>query len=260
MNNRIDLKFKELKESNKKALITFVTAGDPDIETSYKVIREMIAEGIDILEIGIPFSDPLAEGPTIEKASYRALASNTTTDDVFNLVKKLRVDYNIPIILMLYVNLIYKYGKDKFMGKCTEAGIDGLIIPDLPIEEVSELKSYASAKEIYIINLVAPTTKSDRLLKTVKESEGFIYCVSSLGVTGERKKITTDLSDFYNRLRSITNLPLALGFGLSNKKQIDGLKGGWDGFIIGSAIVNIIAQYGIDSPEYVGSFIKSLKN
>ncbi|MDD2370501.1 MAG: tryptophan synthase subunit alpha [Firmicutes bacterium] len=260
MNNRIDLKFKKLNELNKKALITFVTAGDPNLETSYKVIEKMIAEGIDILEIGIPFSDPLAEGPTIEKASYRALESNTTTDDVFTLVKKIRKDYELPILLMLYVNLIYKYGIDKFMAKCGEAGVDGLIIPDLPIEEVQELKSNAANKNIYIINLVAPTTKDDRLLMIAKESEGFIYCVSSLGVTGERKEITTDLSDFYNRLRGITNLPLALGFGLSNKTQIDGLKGEWNGFIVGSAIVNIIAQYGIDSPSYVGEFIRSLKD
>ncbi len=260
MDNRIVRKFREIKNNDKKALITFLTAGDPDLDTSYRVAKEMIDNGIDVLEIGIPFSDPLAEGPTIEKASYRALASNTTTDDVFNLVKRLRENYDLPILLMLYVNLIYKFGIEKFMKKCNEVGVDGLIIPDLPFEEVGEVKGPAHNENMVIINLVAPTTKDLRLKKIVSESEGFIYCVSSLGVTGERKNITTDLGDFYDRLRKETDMPLALGFGLSNKKQIDGLQGNWDGFIVGSAIVNIIGQYGKDAPSKVGNLIKSLKD
>lgn len=260
MDNRIEKKFRDLKDNEQKALIAFLTAGDPDIDTSFDVVEHMIKNGIDLLEIGIPFSDPLAEGPTIEKASYRALASNTTTDDVFLLVKRLRDRHNVPIILMLYVNLIYKYGINSFMKKCSEAGVDGLIIPDLPFEEVDEVKNLAHDANLIIINLVAPTTKSERLKRIVNESQGFIYCVSSLGVTGERKKITTDLSGFYNSLRKETDLPLALGFGLSNKEQIDGLDGNWDGFIVGSAIVNIIAQYGKEAPTHVGNFIKSLKD
>ncbi|KAF0091644.1 MAG: tryptophan synthase alpha chain [Fusobacteria bacterium] len=260
MHNRIEKKFKELKDNNQKALITFLTAGDPDIDTSYDVVEQMINNGIDILEIGIPFSDPLAEGPTIEKASYRALASHTTTDDVFSLVKRIRENYDLPIILMLYVNLIYKYGIENFMKKCSEVGVDGLIVPDLPFEEVEEVKELAHDVNLLIINLVAPTTKSVRLKKIINKSEGFIYCVSSLGVTGERKNITTNLSDFYDRLRTETDLPLALGFGLSNKEQIDRLKGNWDGYIVGSAIVNIIALYGKEAPTHVGNFIKSLKD
>lgn len=260
MDNRIASKFRELRFSDKKALITFLTAGDPDLDTTFMVVEEMIDKGIDLLEIGIPFSDPLAEGPTIEKASYRALASNTTTDDVFTLVKKLRNSHDLPILLMLYVNLIYKYGIEKFMKRCAAVGVDGLIIPDLPFEEVEEVKKFAQVENIFIINLVAPTTKDERLKKIVNESEGFIYCVSSLGVTGERNNITTDLGDFYSRLRKETDLPLALGFGLSNRKQIDGLKGNWDGHIVGSAIVNIIAQYGKDATLPVGKFIKSLKD
>lgn len=259
MSNRIDEKFIELNALNKEALITFITAGDPDIETSYKIIEEMIDKGIDILEIGIPFSDPLAEGLTIEQASYRALASGTTTDDVFQIVKRLRGNHNIPILLMLYVNLIYKYGIEKFMDRCVEAGVDGLIVPDLPFEEVYEIKTYANDRGIYIINLVAPTTKKERLTSIIENSEGFIYCVSSLGVTGERREITTDLLSFYNSLSSLTKLPLALGFGLSNKKQIDSLQGEWNGYIVGSAIVNIIAQHGIEAPKQVGEFIKKLK-
>jgi tryptophan synthase alpha chain len=260
MDNRIVSKFKGLRDNNKKALITFLTAGDPDLDTSFKVIEEMIDKGIDILEIGIPFSDPLAEGPTIEKASYRALASNTTTDDIFSLVKKLRQRHELPILLMLYVNLIYKYGIEKFIKRCVASGVDGLIIPDMPFEEVEEVRKFAKLENIVIINLVAPTTKGKRLKKIVNESEGFIYCVSSLGVTGERKNITTNLGDFYDRLRKETDLPLALGFGLSNREQIDGLAGNWDGHIVGSAIVNIIAQCGKDAPLQVGEFIKSLKD
>ena len=260
MDNRISIKFEDLRNKNQKALITFLTAGDPDIETTYKVVKEMIDNGIDILEIGIPFSDPLAEGPTIEKASYRALASNTTTDDVFSLVKKLRDDYELPILLMLYVNLIYKYGIEKFMKRCRDVGVDGLIIPDLPFDEVEEVKKFAQLENILIINLIAPTTKDERLKNIVKESEGFIYCISSLGVTGERKNITTNLGDFYTRLRKETDLPLALGFGLSNREQIDSLAGNWDGYIVGSAIVNIIADYGKNTPRQVGEFIRSLKD
>lgn len=260
MANRIDLKFKELKKTDKKALITFITAGDPDIDTSFKVVEKMIENGIDLLEIGIPFSDPLAEGPTIEKASYRALASNTTTDDVFSLVRRIREKHELPILLMLYVNLVYKYGIEKFMKKCRETGVDGLIIPDMPFEEVEEFRIFAHKYELEIINLVAPTTKEERLKKIVKGSEGFIYCVSSLGVTGERKNITTNLGEFYKRLSQATDLPLALGFGLSNREQIDGLEGDWDGYIVGSAIVNIIAKHGKDAPAHVGDFIKSLKD
>lgn len=260
MDNRIAEKFKDLRNNDQKALITFITAGDPDLDTTFNVVEEMIDKGIDILEIGIPFSDPLAEGPTIEKASYRALAGNTTTDDVFNLVEKLRNRHEIPILLMLYVNLIYKYGIEKFMKRCAAVGVDGLIIPDLPFEEVEEVREFAQVENIVVINLVAPTTKDERLKKIVNESEGFIYCVSSLGVTGERKNITTDLGDFYMRLRKETDLPLALGFGLSNKEQIDGLAGNWDGYIVGSAIVNIIAKYGKYAPVQVGKFIKSLKD
>lgn len=260
MDNRIEKKFRELRDNNQKSLITFLTAGDPDIDTSFDVVEQMIKNGIDILEIGVPFSDPLAEGPTIEKASYRALASNTTTDDVFSLVKRIRENYDLPIILMLYVNLIYKYGIECFMRKCSEVGVDGLIIPDLPYEEVEEVKGLAHDRNLLIINLVAPTTKSVRLKRIVNESEGFIYCVSSLGVTGERKNITTNLNDFYDRLRKETDLPLSLGFGLSNKEQIDRIEGNWDGYIVGSAIVNIIAQYGKEAPTHVGNFIKSLKD
>lgn len=258
MENRITSKFRELRLNDKKALTTFLTAGDPDLDTTFMVVEEMIDKGIDLLEIGIPFSDPLAEGPTIEKASYRALSSNTTTDDVFTLVKKLRQRHELPILLMLYVNLIFKYGIEKFLKRCAAVGIDGLIIPDLPFEEVEEVRKFAELENIVIINMVAPTTKDERLKKIVNESQGFIYCVSSLGVTGERKNITIDLGDFYNRLRKETELPLALGFGLSSREQIDGLTGNWDGYIVGSAIVNIISRYGIEAHLQVGEFIKSL--
>lgn len=259
MSNPIENKFKELKSKGEKGLITFITGGDPDVKTSYKLVKEMFNSGADLVEIGVPFSDPVAEGPTIEEASMRALASGTTTDQVFDLVKKLRKDTDEPILLMLYINLVYRYGCEKFVAKCLEAGVDGLIIPDLPFEEIEEVKKYTRNRGIYLINLIAPTTNERRLEKIVGESEGFIYCVSSLGVTGVRNKITTDLEEFYHRIRKKTNLPLALGFGLSGKDQLREIKGDWDAFIIGSKIVSIVAEYGENSVDKVGEFVKDIK-
>ena len=259
MNNSIDNKFKELKDKKEKGLITFITGGDPDLETSYKLVMEMFKEGADLVEIGVPFSDPVAEGPTIEKASMRALKSGTTTDKIFELVRDLRKETDKPILLMLYINLVYKYGCEKFIDRCVDVGVDGLIIPDLPLEEIDEVKAYTKDKGVLLINLVAPTTNEERLEKIVNVSEGFIYCVSSLGVTGVRSNITTDLEGFYNRIREKTDLPLALGFGLSNREQIESIKGYWDAFIIGSRIVNIVGEYGTDSINKVGAFIKDIK-
>lgn len=259
MDNRIEQKFKKLKSEGKKGLITFLTAGDPDLETTFKIVEEMIDNGIDLLEIGIPFSDPLAEGPTIEKASYRGLESGTTTDDVFQLVRRIRGKHDLPVMLMLYVNLIYKYGIDRFMKESKGAGIDGLIIPDISFEEAGEFKKAAEEANLMLINLVAPPTKEGRLEKITGGSRGFIYCVSSLGVTGTRQNITTDLKEFYKRLRQHTDLPLALGFGISGRKQIEELEGDWDAYIVGSAIVNLIAEHGKNAPFHVGRFIRELK-
>ena len=259
MSNAIDEKFKELKEQGRKALITFITAGDPDIDTSYRLVLEMIDKGADLIELGVPFSDPIAEGPTIEKASVRALEAGTTTEDAFELAARLKKATTTPILLMLYINLVYRYGVEKFMLKCRDAGVDGLIIPDIPLEEIGEIKPLAARYGIRLINLVAPTTKMERLAKIADASEGFIYCVSSLGVTGVRDTITTDLGDFYRKIRSLTELPLALGFGLSGRRQIEGIKGDWDGYIVGSAIVNIVAEHGRDSVPEVGAFIGELR-
>lgn len=259
MSNPIDEKFKELRELERKALITFITAGDPDLDTSYRLVLEMIDKGADIIELGVPFSDPIAEGPTIEKASVRALNAGTTTDDVFELAAKLKKVTATPILLMLYINLVYRYGIGDFMRSCRESGVDGLIIPDIPLEEIEEIKPLAAEYGIRLINLVAPTTKTERLAKIAAASEGFIYCVSSLGVTGVRDTITTDLGDFYRKIRSLTSLPLALGFGLSGRQQIEAIEGDWDGYIVGSAIVNLVAEHGKDSAGKVGEFIGELK-
>lgn len=259
MSNPIINKFNSLREKNKKGLITFITGGDPNIDTSYRLIEEMLNCGVDIVEIGIPFSDPVAEGPTIEKANMRALKAGTSTDDIFDLVKKLRKDRSEPLVFMLYINLVYRYGTKKFIDKCVEVGINGLIIPDLPLEEIDEVKEYTDKSDILLINLVAPTTNESRLQKIIDKSEGFIYCVSSLGVTGVRSSISTDLENFYKRIRSKTKLPLALGFGLSSKEHIKSIKGDWDAFIIGSKIVNIVAEYGGDSVEKVGDFVRDIK-
>lgn len=259
MNNAIDEKFRELKEQGRKALITFITAGDPNLDTSYRLVLEMLDKGADLVEIGVPFSDPIAEGPTIEKASVRALQSGTTTDDVFGLVARLRERTKAPLLLMLYVNLVYRYGIEAFLKRCSEAGVDGLIIPDIPYEESAEFRPLAKAYGIRLINLVAPTTKEQRLAGIAAEGEGFLYCVSSLGVTGVRDKITTDLGAFYERIRRHTDLPLALGFGLSSREQIAAAPGGWDGYIVGSAVVNIVAEEGEGSPAKVGEFIADLR-
>ena len=208
MNNLIDQKFLELKKKGRKALISFITAGDPDIETSYRIMEEMMTRGVDLIEVGVPFSDPVAEGPTIEQASARALAAGTTTEDVFALVKRFQGRGEVPILLMLYLNLIYKYGVKEFMGKARDAGVSGLIVPDIPLEELEEILPLAKEYNLTLINLIAPSTGPLRMKKILERSQGFVYCVSSMGVTGVRNQITTDLKAYYERIRSLTTLPL----------------------------------------------------
>lgn len=260
MSKRIELAFSRLRGGNQKALITFLTAGDPDLETTRKTVLSMIAGGADLIELGVPFSDPVAEGPTIEGSSARALAGGTTTDDVFRLVEDLRPEVgDTPLLLMLYLNLVYRYGVERFMNRCKEAGVDGLIIPDLPLEELEEIQPEARRVGIPLIRLVAPTTGPERMSRIAQGAEGFLYCVSSMGVTGVRETISTDLSGFYGNLRGCTDLPLALGFGLRSREQIESMAGDWDGYIVGSAIVNVMAKEGKGSPEAVGRFVHELK-
>lgn len=241
MRNRIDEKFSELKQISKKALITYVTAGDPELSVTPELVKVMIDAGADIVEIGIPYSDPIAEGPIIQAASARALKHKIRIDDIFNCVKEIRKEINNPLVLLVYFNCIFKYGIDRFLQACLETGVDGLIIPDLPYEEKQEIQQNLHDSDVYVITMVAPTS-GDRIKKIVKDAKGFVYCVSSLGVTGERKEFHENLRTFVNEIRKYTDIPRAIGFGISTVGQVKELKEYCEGLIIGSAIVRRIGE------------------
>lgn len=260
MKNRIDACFEQLKKEGKKALITFITAGDPDMETTEKAVIEMFNNGADIIELGVPFSDPIAEGVTIQKSSLRSLNNGTTLDKIFDLVIKLRKKTDKPLLLMMYINTIYKYGSDKFFSLCRQNQIDGVIVPDLPFEEKDEISDIADKYGIYVINLVAPTS-DERVSMIAKESKGFLYVVSSLGVTGTRQKITTDFNKLLAPLKNHSEYcPACIGFGISTPEQAKEMSSYCDGAIVGSAIVKIFEEYKENCPEKVGEFVKSLRN
>ncbi len=243
---------------NGKAFIPFITCGDPDLETTAKVVREAVKNGADLIEIGIPFSDPTAEGPVIQGANIRALAGGVTTDKVFDLVKDLRRDVEIPLVFMTYANVVFSYGAERFMSKCRETGIDGIILPDLPFEERDEFLPVCREYGIDLISLIAPTSES-RVAMIAKEAEGFIYLVSSLGVTGERREITTDIAKIVSVIRENTSIPCAVGFGISTPEQARKMAALSDGAIVGSAIIRILEKYGRDAAEHVGEFVREMK-
>lgn len=244
---------------NGKAFIPFITCGDPDIETTIKVVRSAVENGADLIELGIPFSDPTAEGPVIQGANIRALAGGVTTDKIFDIVKELRRDVKIPLVFMTYANVVFSYGVERFMKKCSDTGMDGIIIPDMPFEEKEEFAECARQYGVDMISLIAPTSEN-RIAMIAKEAEGFIYVVSSLGVTGTRSEITTNIGDIVSVIRENTDVPCAVGFGISNPEQARKMAGLSDGAIVGSAIIKIIEKYGKDSPSYVGEYIKSMKD
>lgn len=244
---------------NGKAFIPFITCGDPDTETTAKVVRAAVEAGADLIELGIPFSDPTAEGPVIQGANIRALAGCITTDKVFDLVADLRRDVTIPLVFMTYANVVFSYGAERFMKRCSETGIDGIILPDVPFEEKSEFEDVAKQYGIDMISLIAPTS-ADRVAMIAKEAQGFIYIVSSLGVTGVRSEITTDISHITEVIRQNTDVPCAVGFGISKPEQAKKMAGISDGAIVGSAIIRIIEQYGRDAAPYVAEYVKSMKD
>jgi tryptophan synthase alpha chain len=243
--------------SGKKAFIPFITGGDPDIETTGKLVRALAQAGAGAVEIGIPFSDPIAEGVVIQEADERALKAGCTVDKLFAMVKDLRKDVTIPLLFMTYYNPIFAYGNERFLANCAESGIDGLIVPDLPFEERLELLEPAKAKNIELISMIAPTS-DERIDKIAKASTGFIYCVSSMGVTGERKQIGDSAKYMIERARKVTKTPCAVGFGISNPEQAARIAEFSDGVIIGSAIVKIIAAHARDSIEPVAAFARSV--
>jgi tryptophan synthase alpha chain len=244
---------------NGKAFIAFITCGDPDLETTGAAIRAAVENGADLIELGIPFSDPTAEGPVIQGANLRALKGGITTDKIFAFVKELRSDITIPMVFMTYANVVFSYGAKKFISTCQEIGIDGLILPDLPFEEKEEFLPLCKEYDIDLRSLIAPTSKN-RIAMIAKEAEGFLYVVSSLGVTGTRSEIKTDLAGIIDIVRQNTDIPCAIGFGISTPKQAKEMAELADGVIVGSAIVKLLEKYGKEAPSQIGEYVKSMKD
>ncbi len=244
---------------NGKAFIPFITCGDPDMDTTAACVRAMVRAGADLIELGIPFSDPTAEGPVIQGASLRALRGGATTDKIFDLVRDLRRDVAAPMVFMTYANVVFSYGAERFMAACRDTGIDGLILPDLPFEEKGEFSEVCDRYGVDLVSLIAPTS-ANRVAMIAREARGFIYLVSSLGVTGVRSEIKTDLASIVKVIRENTDVPCAVGFGISTPEQARKMADVSDGAIVGSAIVRIIEQYGPSAPERVGEYVKTMKD
>ena len=245
---------------SKKAFIPFITAGDQGIATTEKYIRTMAKAGASLIEIGIPFSDPVAEGPVIQDASERALSTGITTDDIFDMVKRSRTGtepLTIPLVFMTYLNHIYVYGVESFMTRCEEVGIQGVIVPDCPLEEKQELAHQAKTHGIAVISLIAPTSEQ-RIEEIASQAEGFVYCVSSLGVTGMRSDIKTDIASIVQQIRQYTDVPVAVGFGISTPEQAKAMAAVSDGAIVGSAIVKQIGEWGANGEEELYQYVRSM--
>ena len=242
-----------------KAFVAFITCGDPDLETTAQAVRAAVKNGADLIELGIPFSDPTAEGPVIQEANLRALQGGVTTDLIFDFVRELRKDVTVPLVFMTYANVIFSYGAEKFISTCAKIGIDGLILPDLPFEEKEEFLPLCRQYGVDLVSLIAPTSEN-RVAMIAREAEGFIYLVSSLGVTGTRSEITTDLAPIIRTIRENAKVPVAIGFGISTPEQAKAMAALSDGAIVGSAIEKILAKYGKDAPEQIGAYVKSMKD
>ncbi len=250
-------KIKKAFESG-KAFIPFVTCGDPSLDVTEQLVYAMAEAGADLIELGIPFSDPTAEGPVIEAASARALAGGATTDKIFEMVARIRQKSNIPLVFMTYANVVFSYGSERFLSRAASLGIDGLILPDVPFEEKAEFDPLCKRHNIDLISMVAPTSH-ERIKMIAAEASGFIYCVSSLGVTGVRSEIKTDLSEMVGLVKSVRPLPCAIGFGISTPEQAKQMASVADGVIVGSAIVKLCAQYGDQCVSPVADYVRSMK-
>lgn len=244
---------------NGKAFIAFITCGDPDLETTAAAVKAAVENGADLIELGIPFSDPTAEGPVIQGANLRALNGGITTDKIFAFVKELRHDVKVPMVFMTYANVVFSYGAEKFISACKNIEIDGLILPDLPFEEKEEFQPLCKKYGVDLISLIAPTSEN-RIAMIAKEAEGFLYIVSSLGVTGTRSEIKTDLASIVKVVRQNTDIPCAIGFGISTPEQAKKMANISDGAIVGSAIVKLLEKHGKDAPRYIGEYVKSMKD
>jgi len=242
-----------------KAFIAFVTGGDPDIETTEKLVLAMAEAGADLIEIGIPFSDPVAEGVVIQQADERALAAGCTTDKLFDMVKSIRKKTEVPLLFMTYINPIFTYGKERFLRRCADCGIDGIIVPDMPFEEKDELSGVCDDFGVDLISMIAPTSES-RASMIAKDAKGFLYCVSSLGVTGVRSEIGNDIEKLILTAKASTNIPCCVGFGISTLEQAAKMAAISDGVIVGSAIVKIVAEHGRQSVPYVREYVRKMKD
>ncbi|MET0016002.1 tryptophan synthase subunit alpha [Oscillibacter sp.] len=240
-----------------KAFIPFLTCGDPDLETTEKLVKAMADSGADLIELGIPFSDPTAEGPVIQAANVRALAGGVTTDKIFEMVRRLRETVTVPMVFMTYANVVFSGGADTFISTCAEIGIDGLILPDIPYEEKEEFAPPCRQYGLDLISMIAPTSES-RIAMIAKEADGFLYIVSSLGVTGVRSEIKTDIGAMAALVRANSERPCAVGFGISTPEQAEKMAALSDGAIVGSAIVKLVAKYGRDAVPYVADYVKSM--
>lgn len=243
---------------NKKAFIAFVTCGDPDLGTTARCVKAAVEGGADLIELGIPFSDPTAEGPVIMEANERALEGGVTTDRIFEMAGELRKDVLVPMVFMTYANVVYSYGIERFCSRCEEIGMDGLILPDVPFEEKEEFAPVCRQHGLSLVSLVAPTSE-ERIGMIAREAEGFLYIVSSMGVTGVRSEITTDIGAMVALVRENTSIPCAVGFGISTPQQAGKMAALSDGVIVGSAIVNLIHEKGEDAPGAVREYVRSMK-
>ena len=244
---------------NGKAFIPFLTGGDPTIAKTEEYIYKMVEAGADIIEIGIPFSDPIAEGPVIQEANIRALKNGATPERIFEMVERVHTKTQTPIVFLTYLNPVFNYGYDKFFARCKKAGVDGIIIPDMPFEEKGELAEEAKKNGIDIISLIAPTS-ADRIQMIAKEAQGYVYVVSSLGVTGMRSEIKTDLKSIIDLVKQATDVPAAVGFGINKPEQAAEISKISDGVIVGSAIVKIIEKYGENAADEVYKYVKEMKD
>ena len=244
---------------NGKAFIAFVPCGDPSLETTEELVLAMEHAGADLIELGIPFSDPTAEGPVIQGANLRALSGGVTTDKIFDMVARLRQKTQIPLVFMTYANVVFSYGTERFIKRAADLGMDGLILPDVPFEEKEEFDTVCQKYGLDLVSLIAPISH-DRIRMIAKEANGFVYCVSSLGVTGVRSEITTDIGAMVNLVKEESDIPCAVGFGISTPEQAARMAEKCDGVIVGSAIVKLCGQYGKDCVPYVAEYVKSMKN
>lgn len=243
---------------NGTAFIPFVTCGDPDLETTAGLVKAMAQAGADLIELGIPFSDPTAEGPVIQGANLRALSAGTTTDKVFALVRELRASVCVPMVFMTYANVVFSYGADRFLSRAAQAGVQGLILPDVPFEEKREFEPLCAKYGLELVSMIAPTSHQ-RITAIAREAQGFVYCVSSLGVTGVRSNITTDIGAMVSLVKQAKDIPAAVGFGISTPEQARAMAAKADGVIVGSAIVKLVAQYGRESIPVVAQYVKTMK-